>query len=373
MNTMSIRWDDTNPTTIRPDRKPASTRDPDAQSVGRHDPARPVPAPLAGLHRRPAAACPDRPDRLRRPHRDPGVRRVDGEVAQTFPTVHDFVVMNECNQPLFLNPQWKTTGLNQSAEVCGRLSQPPTTHPTRGGQRELRVGSRALTARQRPADRTSESSTSPVKFLGISAPGSPRSRRRPSESAADGRLRLPPISDPAITAIRHGLLTVTMPSVSNLTRIYQAFYTGFNRSPQKTIGQQTAGGLPVSLDETGIQTSSAGKSGYTGRGGERERGGGIWRDGTDAYQATYYSQLLDYLVCDPNMRSSTSSTSSTSRTSAGGRAGSTGSADRAGAEAVGRSGLGMAERNRGKVPGQAGSLASGGTSTPPKAEPSRHS
>ena len=28
--------------------------------------------------------------------------------------------MNECNQPLFVNPQWDTSGQNQSAAICGR-------------------------------------------------------------------------------------------------------------------------------------------------------------------------------------------------------------------------------------------------------------
>jgi hypothetical protein len=41
-------------------------------------------------------------------------------VARTFPTVHQFIVMNECNQPLFVNPQWDSSGLNQSAAICGR-------------------------------------------------------------------------------------------------------------------------------------------------------------------------------------------------------------------------------------------------------------
>jgi hypothetical protein len=42
------------------------------------------------------------------------------QVARAFPTVHQFVVMNECNQPLFVNPQWNGAGQNQSAEICGR-------------------------------------------------------------------------------------------------------------------------------------------------------------------------------------------------------------------------------------------------------------
>ena len=34
--------------------------------------------------------------------------------------MHQFVVMNECNQPLFVNPQFDASGANQSAEICGR-------------------------------------------------------------------------------------------------------------------------------------------------------------------------------------------------------------------------------------------------------------
>ncbi|HEY4349370.1 MAG TPA: hypothetical protein VGM80_17475, partial [Gaiellaceae bacterium] len=41
-------------------------------------------------------------------------------VAETFPSVHQFIVGNECNQPLFLNPQWNSAGQNQSAAICGR-------------------------------------------------------------------------------------------------------------------------------------------------------------------------------------------------------------------------------------------------------------
>src|SRR5262249_36492529 len=41
-------------------------------------------------------------------------------VARSFPNVREFVVMNECNQPLFVNPQWDSSGANASAQICGR-------------------------------------------------------------------------------------------------------------------------------------------------------------------------------------------------------------------------------------------------------------
>ena len=52
-------------------------------------------------------------------------------VARAFPTVHQFVVMNECNQPLFVNPQWDTSGNNQSAAICGRALAAATTRSRR--------------------------------------------------------------------------------------------------------------------------------------------------------------------------------------------------------------------------------------------------
>ncbi len=100
-----------------------------------------------------------------------------------------------------------------------------------------------------------------------------------------------------------GYPNVNDASISNLTRIYQAFYTGFNRSPQRTIGQQKGGGLPVSLDEMGIQTSSAGMPGYTGvEVSANSAGGVVGTYATQAYQATYYSEMLAYLACDPNVQ-----------------------------------------------------------------------
>jgi hypothetical protein len=43
-----------------------------------------------------------------------------GQEARAFPSVRQLVVMNECNQPLFVNPQWNQSGQNQSAAIFGR-------------------------------------------------------------------------------------------------------------------------------------------------------------------------------------------------------------------------------------------------------------
>jgi hypothetical protein len=92
-------------------------------------------------------------------------------------------------------------------------------------------------------------------------------------------------------------------SVSNLPRIYQAFYDGFNGSPQRTIGQQKGGGLPLSLNEMGIQTNAVGRLGYQGLEVSANAAGGmVGATASEAYQASYYGQMLKLLACDPNVR-----------------------------------------------------------------------
>jgi hypothetical protein len=92
-------------------------------------------------------------------------------------------------------------------------------------------------------------------------------------------------------------------TVSNLPRIYQAFYDGFAATPQRTIGQQKGGGLPVSLNEMGIQTDAGNMLGYQGVETSANAAGGLTGQfASQAYQATYYKQMLQLLACDPNVR-----------------------------------------------------------------------
>jgi hypothetical protein len=92
-------------------------------------------------------------------------------------------------------------------------------------------------------------------------------------------------------------------SVSNLPRIYQAFYNAFNGTPQPTIGQQAGGGLPVSLNEVGVQTDSTGQPGYTGTEVSANANGGVLgATATESYQASWYLQMLALVACDPNVR-----------------------------------------------------------------------
>jgi hypothetical protein len=303
LNAISLRWDDADPTAI-PTEGAVAQAIQDAAGVGVS-----VELDLYPLH---SAALTD--GKRCAPTTNPvgcgDTKEIQlfaqwtALVAQAFPTVHEFVVMNECNQPLFINPQWNQAGLNQSAEVCGRAlaAAYDALHAENFQNFVWGVG---LSPRGNDKPHaTSNSSTSPVKFLGylgswFRAFAAQTHRTAPLMDGFDFHPYPIPQSLPFAT----GYANPNDASVTNLPRIYQAFYDGFKGSPQKTIGPQAGGGLGVSLNETGVQTSSAGKLGYTG--GEvsaNGNGGVIGKFATEAYQSDWYLQLLNYVVCDPNIQ-----------------------------------------------------------------------
>ena len=226
------------------------------------------------------------------------------EVAQTFPSVHEFVVMNECNQPLFLNPQWDTSGANVSAEICGRALA-AAYDALHGVSSQNFVWGVGLSPRGNDnPNAASDSSTTPVRFLAdlgawFRAFAAATHRTAPLMDGFDFH----PYPVPQSLPFSVGYANPNEASVSNLPRIYQAFYSGFAGSPQPTIGQQAGGGLPVSLNETGIQTASTGMPGYTGTEVSAGASGGVFGTfATPAYQAQWYSQMLNLVACDPNVR-----------------------------------------------------------------------
>jgi hypothetical protein len=224
-------------------------------------------------------------------------------IARTFPTVREFVVMNECNQPLFVNPQWNTAGKNQSAAICGRAlaAAYDALKAESGGIHVWGIG---LSPRgnDRP-DAVSNSSTKPVTFLAALGEWFRAFAKKTGRTAPlmDG-LDFHPYPIPQSQPFATGYLDERSASVSNLPRIYQAFYGAFAGTPQRTIGQQRGGGLPVSLNETGVQTASDGKLGYAGFEVSASSAGGILgRFGTEDYQSSWYVQMLDLVACDPNV------------------------------------------------------------------------
>ena len=246
VNAITLRWDETPPTAIAPTQPLDRAGDRAAQASGVDGRARPLSAPLAGVHGRRALRAVDRTRRRAATRRGsssspPGPRRV----AQTFPSVREFVVMNECNQPLFLNPQWDTSGQNQSAAICGRALA-AAYDALKGVSSGNFVWGVGLSPRGNDSpNAASNSSTTPVTFLGALGAWFTAFAKKTGRTAPlmDG-LDFHPYPVPQSLPFATGYADERSASVSNLPRIYQAFYDGFNGTPQRTIGQQRAAGCP---------------------------------------------------------------------------------------------------------------------------------
>jgi hypothetical protein len=222
-----------------------------------------------------------------------------GQVAAAFPTVHQYVVMNECNQPLFVNPQFDATGANQSAQICGRALAGAYDALKAVSPQNFVWGVGLSPRGNDNPNASSNVSTSPTRFLAaLGAWYKASGRTRPLMDGLDYHPYPIPQSLPFAT----GYANATSATITNMPRIYQAFYDGFNGSAQRTIGQQAGGGLPVSLNEVGIQTDSTGKSGYVGTETAANAAGGVLgATATEDYQSSWYGQMLAYVACDPNV------------------------------------------------------------------------
>jgi hypothetical protein len=224
-------------------------------------------------------------------------------VAQRFPSVTQFVVMNECNQPRFVNPQWDTSGANQSAEICGRALAAAYDAIKAVSSSDFVWGIGLSPRGNDSPGAASNSSTKPVTF--ISALGTWfrafAQKTKRTRGLMDG-FDFHPYPVPQTQPFAQGYADPKEASVTNLPRIYQAFYDAFAGTPQRTIGQQAGGGLKLSLNETGVQTASGAHPGYSGVEVSATGAGGVTGAfATEDYQATWYRQMLGLLACDPNV------------------------------------------------------------------------
>jgi hypothetical protein len=220
-------------------------------------------------------------------------------LAQTFPTVTQYVVMNECNQTRFVNPQFDADGVNQSAAICGKALA-AGYDALKAVDPAIVVWGVGLSPRGNDnAQAASNVSTSPVKFLAALGQWYRSSGR--TQPLMDG-FDFHPYPIPQSLPFAVGYAAENNAAVSNLPRIYQAFYDAFRGTAQPTIGQQAGGGLPVSLNEVGVQTDNTGRPGYTGTEVSGDANGGVRGDtGTEAFQASWYLQMLNTVACDPNV------------------------------------------------------------------------
>ena len=272
--------------------------------------------------------------------------------------MHQFIVMNECNQPLFVNPQWDTAGREPVGRRSAAARSPPPT--TRSRASAARTSSGASASRRAATTSRTRRATRRPRRSSSSAPSARGSRRSPQKThrtapLMDG-LDFHPYPVPQSLAVRDGLRRPRATRASRTCRgSTRRSTTGSTARRSGRSASRRAAACRVSLNEMGIQTDAVGQAGYVGTEVERERGrrrGRPVRDRGlpgDLVQADARPRSRATRTC----ASSTSSTSSTSRTSPAGRAGSTGSA-RPGpiAEAVGAESSRLARADRRRLPGK---------------------
>lgn len=208
-----------------------------------------------------------------------------GAVAARYPSVKQYAVMNEPNQPAFLRPQFRTNGTNASAPIAGAFLAAgydalKAVDPT------IRVIGLGLSPRgnDRPAA-PNNVSTSPVRFLAaLGAWYRASGREKP---LMDG-LSFHPYPDRATDDLDQ---SYSWPNAGfvDLGRIKQALWDAFRDTPQPT----TVNGLRLYLDEVGWQVDTEGLLGYSG-----DENVAVT---DEASQAGIYSSLVHQVACDPHV------------------------------------------------------------------------
>jgi hypothetical protein len=215
-------------------------------------------------------------------------------LALTYPTVTHYVVMNECNQPLFVNPQYDANGNLLSAAACGQFLA-AGYQALKSVNPNIFVWGLGLSPHGAKVDGKVHRDSDPFSFLaalGTWYKSSPYS----GQKIMDG-LDLHPYPIPQSVPFSQGNSNAYGPAygVATLPLVYQAFYDAFNGTSQPTVGP---GRLPVSLNEVGIQTVPT-AAGYTGT---ETAGWNVNGDtGSEDYQAQWYKQLVDASQCDADI------------------------------------------------------------------------
>jgi hypothetical protein len=206
-------------------------------------------------------------------------------VAQRYPTVRQYVVMNEPNQPAFMRPQFNPDGTNASAARAGAFLAAgydalKAVDPT------IRVVGLGLSPRGNDnPSATSNVSTSPVRFLAALGTWYRASHR--TLPLMDG-LSFHPYPNQATDPLDRGYRWPGA-GFSNLDRIKQGLWDAFQGTAQPT----TLDGLQLYLDEVGWQVDTSALTGYTGSENVRVT--------DDSTQAGIYASLVKAAGCDPQI------------------------------------------------------------------------
>ena len=282
VNRVSINWDAANPTTIGGHGELAAWM-PQAQAAGTR-----IVFAVSPLNARDLTATADAKTKF---------AAFLTQVATTFPTVKDYVIGNEPNQPRFWLPQYSDTGKPLAAAqylpvLAASYDALKAVDPT------INVIGIGLSPRgnDQPLGKSNRS-RSPVRFLhdlGVAYRLSGRTKPLMDE------LAFHPYPQPqqGPPSVRYAWPTA---GLSNLDRIKQAVWDAFNGTAQPTFaepGKRAAKPLRFDLDEVGWQVAPlpALASLYTGV----ETPGMKLISEDD--QAAYYRDTVTLAECDPSVR-----------------------------------------------------------------------
>jgi hypothetical protein len=214
-------------------------------------------------------------------------------LARTYPTVKNFIVGNEPNQPRFWQPQFDSAGRNVSGSSYFTLLA-AAYDALKAVDPSIRVIGLGLSPRgnDQPSARNNVS-TSPVRFLSqLGKTYRASGRKKPIMD----ELAFHPYPDHDTDALLKGYRWPNA-GVPNLDRVKQAFWDAFNGTSQPLFGEGRArGSMTLRLDELGWQVDVVSvASAYTGRESIQPT--------SEAAQAQIYGDSVRYLACDASVRS----------------------------------------------------------------------
>jgi hypothetical protein len=215
-------------------------------------------------------------------------------LARTYPTVKDFIIGNEPNQPRFWQPQFGRSGQNVSA--AGYFSVLGAAYDTlKAVDPSIRVIGLGLSPRGNDRPNAVENvSTSPVRFLASLGKIYRRSGR--TKPIMD-ELAFHPYPDRDRDALMKGYRWPNA-GVPNLGRLKQAVWDAFKGTGQPTFGEgRSRGNLALRLDELGwqVEVLPGLETSYLGQ--------ETVRPTDEASQARIYADAIRYLACDASVRS----------------------------------------------------------------------
>ena len=214
-------------------------------------------------------------------------------LARTFPTVKDFVVGNEPNQPRFWQPQFRRGVAVSPTAYYSLLAR--SYDALKAVDPSITVIGVGLSPRGNDQPNAGDNvSVSPVRFISGLGKAYRSSRRR---APIMDELAFHPYPDRDTDGLMKGYRWPNA-GVPNLDRIKQAFWDAFRGTRQPTFGEgRSRGRVAFRLDELGWQVGIPPASAGAYFGFESVR------PTTESTQSGIYAQAIRYLACDASVRS----------------------------------------------------------------------